>query len=147
MYNLILKRMYFVNNVCFFTSILMRLFIFCLYKEIIVMKIVQCVSSMMITLLSGVVLMQLLCVTAEGLTTVAVSGVMSAVDNTTCEYIRIECALHEGCNQALQNYFEKCDRILKANSTTCPESCMNALVALTSTVQGSGLLDVSITYK
>lgn len=61
----------------------------------------------------------------------------------TCEDVRLRCAFGTGCSLALHNYFIKCDRILQTNPTTCPETCLYSLVALTSTDDGKRLLDVS----
>ncbi|XP_015366852.1 PREDICTED: growth arrest-specific protein 1-like [Diuraphis noxia] len=58
-----------------------------------------------------------------------------------CEDVRMKCAFGPGCSMALHNYFAKCDRMLQADSTTCPESCLYALVALLSTEDGKRMLD------
>lgn len=60
-----------------------------------------------------------------------------------CEDVRLKCAFGPGCSMALHNYFAKCDRMLQADATTCPESCLYALVALISTEDGKRMLDVS----
>lgn len=137
-----MQRIYIRIFYCFYIRFLFVQY----FRKFCDMNTVRCGSSAMMsmTLLSVFVLVQILCVYGE-LTTVAVTGeVSSATDKNTCEKIRIKCAYHEGCYHALQNYFEKCDRILRADSKTCPEPCMHALVTLTSTEQGSGLLDVSV---
>lgn len=64
----------------------------------------------------------------------------------TCEDVRLRCAFGTGCSLALHNYFIKCDRILQTNPTTCPETCLYSLVALTSTDDGKRLLDVSTIF-
>lgn len=61
----------------------------------------------------------------------------------SCEEVRVRCAFGTGCSVALHNYFAKCDKVLQADSTSCPESCLYALVALTSTEDGKRMLDVS----
>lgn len=64
----------------------------------------------------------------------------------SCEEVRVRCAFGAGCSVALHNYFAKCDKVLQADSTSCPESCLYALVALTSTEDGKRMLDVSYFY-
>ncbi|XP_050539334.1 uncharacterized protein LOC126904379 [Daktulosphaira vitifoliae] len=61
--------------------------------------------------------------------------------SVTCEDLRVRCAFATGCSMALHNYFTKCDQSLRADSTTCSESCLYALVTLTSTEEGKKLLD------
>jgi growth arrest-specific protein 1 len=74
------------------------------------------------------------------------SAVAVADNQVMCEDVRIKCAMGLGCSTALTHYFAKCDRILQTDSTTCPESCLYALVALTSTEDGKRMMDVSIHY-
>lgn len=58
-----------------------------------------------------------------------------------CEHVRTRCAFDVGCGVALHNYFDKCDSLLRADSTKCHEECLYALVALMSTHQGRSMLD------
>lgn len=71
------------------------------------------------------------------------AGTNAVVDNSQvmCEDVRLKCAFGPGCSMALHNYFAKCDRMLQADATTCPESCLYALVALISTEDGKRMLD------
>lgn len=83
----------------------------------------------------------------EGLALVD-AGTNALVDRNQvmCEDVRLKCAFGPGCSMALHNYFAKCDRMLQADSTKCPESCLFALVALISTEDGKRMLDVSTRY-
>lgn len=78
----------------------------------------------------------------EGLVDAGV-GATAVADHhqVMCEDVRLRCAFGPGCSMALHNYFAKCDRMLQADSTTCPESCLYALVALISTEDGRRMLD------
>jgi len=61
----------------------------------------------------------------------------------TCEEVRLRCAFDPTCSMALHTYFNKCDKMLQDDSSKCPESCLYALVALTSTAAGKQMLDCS----
>lgn len=63
-----------------------------------------------------------------------------------CEDLRLRCAFADGCGVALHNYFLKCDKMLQTEPTSCPDSCLYALVALTSTVEGKSMMEVSTSY-
>jgi hypothetical protein len=98
--------------------------------------------SMVALLLLGMVSLAL----CNGERLVDNSAVAVADNQVMCEDVRIKCAMGLGCSTALTHYFAKCDRILQTDSTTCPESCLYALVALTSTEDGKRMMDVSIHY-
>lgn len=73
-----------------------------------------------------------------------IAGAMEVVyRQPTCEEVRLQCAFAPSCSMALHTYFNKCDKMLQDDSTRCPESCLYALVALTSTAAGKQMLDVS----
>ncbi|XP_050431970.1 growth arrest-specific protein 1-like [Adelges cooleyi] len=81
--------------------------------------------------------------TSDAAAAAATVGTAVANDrhSPTCEEVRVRCAFGSGCSVALHNYFTKCDQMLRADSTTCPESCLYALVSITSTEEGKKLLD------
>jgi len=102
-------------------------------------------TTNVITIISMVALL------LSGMVSLALSSGEKLVDNSAvavsdnqqvmCEDVRMRCAMGLGCSTALQHYFAKCDRILQTDSTTCPESCLYALVALTSTEDGKRMMD------
>ncbi|GLV39786.1 hypothetical protein CBL_08148, partial [Carabus blaptoides fortunei] len=58
-----------------------------------------------------------------------------------CEEARLKCAYRTGCGRALQNYLMGCSAVLQGPpSSTCPENCQHALIALTSTDEGKDLM-------
>jgi growth arrest-specific protein 1 len=59
---------------------------------------------------------------------------------SSCEQARLKCAYRAGCGMALQNYIVGCTGVLHGASTSCPESCQLALIALTSTEEGKDLM-------
>jgi growth arrest-specific protein 1 len=70
----------------------------------------------------------------------AVCCVLRAVTSSSCEEARLKCAYRTGCGMALQNYIVGCSGVLHGASTSCPESCQLALIALTSTEEGKDLM-------
>ncbi|XP_024081784.1 growth arrest-specific protein 1-like [Cimex lectularius] len=59
-----------------------------------------------------------------------------------CEEARLKCALRDGCGTALQGYFLSCSELHKSRQlTSCPEDCLNSLIALTSTHEGKQLMN------
>lgn len=96
--------------------------------------------SMVALLLSG--MMPLVLCSGERLEDNSAVAVADS-QQVMCEDVRMKCAFGMGCSMALQHYFAKCDRILQTDSTTCPESCLFALVALISTEDGKRMMDVS----
>jgi len=103
------------------------------------------ITMLMVALLLSSVLA--LCDTEGlGLVDAGTNAVVDHHNQVMCEDVRLKCAFGPGCSMALHNYFAKCDRMLQADSTTCPESCLYALVALISTEDGKRMLDVSTYY-
>jgi growth arrest-specific protein 1 len=70
----------------------------------------------------------------------AVCCVLRVVATSSCEEARLKCAYRTGCGMALQNYIVGCSGVLRGASTSCPESCQLALIALTSTEEGKDLM-------
>ena len=69
---------------------------------------------------------------------------ISAAMAITCEEARMKCAFRTGCGNALQGYILGCSAILQDSPPdTCPEECQNALVALSSTDEGTDLMTVN----
>jgi len=71
---------------------------------------------------------------------------LTSASMMSCEAARHKCAFASACTKALQTYFARCDEFLKNDPTKCPDSCLFALVALTSTHDGKRMLDVSILF-
>lgn len=69
--------------------------------------------------------------------TTSISAVMS------CEDARLRCAYRSGCGMALQQYLTRCSSVLGGAVGGCPEICLHALIALTSTDEGKELMTVS----
>ncbi len=61
----------------------------------------------------------------------------------SCEDARVKCAYRTGCGAALQQYVTNCATDLRGRVTSCPETCLLALIALTSTDEGKQLTSVS----
>lgn len=68
----------------------------------------------------------------------------TAGNQPSCEDVRYQCAFDSACSEGLKSYFLMCDKLLQADTTKCPETCLFALVALTTTYHGQRLLDVSV---
>lgn len=68
----------------------------------------------------------------------------TAANQPSCEDVRYQCAFDSACSEGLKSYFLTCDRLLQADTSKCPESCLFALVALTTTYHGQRLLNVSV---
>jgi len=66
---------------------------------------------------------------------------LTSASMMSCETARHKCAFASACTKALQTYFARCDEFLKNDPTKCPDSCLFALVALTSTHDGKRMLD------
>nr|CAD7414050.1 unnamed protein product [Timema poppensis] len=60
----------------------------------------------------------------------------------SCEEARLKCAYRTGCGMALNKYFIGCSAVLHGATSTCPEVCQHALIALTSTEEGQDLMTV-----
>ncbi|XP_026763182.1 growth arrest-specific protein 1-like [Galleria mellonella] len=58
-----------------------------------------------------------------------------------CEDVQMQCAYRSGCGKALNNYMIFCSEVLTTGTSTCPEYCEYALIALTSTPEGKDLLN------
>lgn len=58
----------------------------------------------------------------------------------SCEDARLRCAYRTGCGMALQHYLTRCSSVLRGAVNGCPEICLHALVALTSTDEGKELM-------
>ncbi|CAG2057098.1 unnamed protein product, partial [Timema podura] len=58
----------------------------------------------------------------------------------SCEEARLKCAYRTGCGMALNKYFIGCSAVLHGATSTCPEVCQHALIALTSTEEGQDLM-------
>lgn len=116
-------------------------------SETVMMKIASRCSTAMMAL-SGTVLLLLLCsgVCSTQVVATAVAVAVEPIPIVLCEDLRLKCAFAQGCAVALHNYFLKCDKTLQSNPTYCPDSCLYALVALTSTEEGRSMLEVSISY-
>lgn len=68
----------------------------------------------------------------------------AANNQPSCEDVRYQCAFDSACSEGLKSYFLTCDKLLQADTSKCPEACLFALVALTTTYHGQRLLDVSV---
>lgn len=68
----------------------------------------------------------------------------TAANQPSCEDVRYQCAFDSACSEGLKSYFLTCDKLLQADTSKCPEACLFALVALTTTYHGQRLLDVSV---
>ena len=78
------------------------------------------------------------------LVAMAVWCLLRVAASSSCEEARLKCAYRTGCGMALQNYIMGCNSVLHGEPTsTCPESCQHALIALTSTEEGQELMTVS----
>ncbi|XP_025198985.1 growth arrest-specific protein 1-like [Melanaphis sacchari] len=95
--------------------------------------------SMVVLLLSGMV--SLVLCGGERLEDNSAVAVIDNNQQVMCEDVRMKCAMGMGCSMALQHYLAKCDKVLQTDSATCPESCLYALVALTSTEDGKRMMD------
>ncbi|XP_012263320.1 growth arrest-specific protein 1-like isoform X2 [Athalia rosae] len=59
----------------------------------------------------------------------------------SCVDANLRCAYRSGCGMALQQYLTKCSSDLQGDAVrVCPESCLHALIALTSTDEGKELM-------
>ena len=77
------------------------------------------------------------------LVAMAVWCVLRVAASSSCEEARLKCAYRTGCGMALQNYIVGCSSVLHGPPTsTCPETCQHALIALTSTEEGKDLMTV-----
>lgn len=61
----------------------------------------------------------------------------------SCEEARLKCAYRTGCGRALQSYIVGCSSLHHSPPGHCPETCQQALIALTSTDEGKDLMTVS----
>ncbi|XP_015515018.1 growth arrest-specific protein 1 [Neodiprion lecontei] len=83
---------------------------------------------------------------AGRLRTALVSLILLAVCTTStsavmrCEDARLRCAYRAGCGMALQHYVTRCSSVLGGAGGGCPETCLHALIALTSTDEGKELM-------
>lgn len=64
----------------------------------------------------------------------------------SCEDARLRCAYRSGCGMALQQYLTRCSSVLRGAVGACPEICLHALVALTSTDEGKEFMTVSRSF-
>lgn len=106
----------------------------------LVAEIVQAMKTATMALLWGMALL----VWGGGWPTIAGAKEVG-YHQPTCEEVRLQCAFAPSCSMALHTYFNKCDKMLQDDSTKCPQSCLYALVALTSTAAGKQMMDVSVT--
>ncbi|XP_011312894.1 growth arrest-specific protein 1 [Fopius arisanus] len=58
----------------------------------------------------------------------------------SCENARVKCAFRSGCGTALQQYIGSCASDLRGGVTSCPETCLLTLIALSSTDEGKQLM-------
>lgn len=60
-----------------------------------------------------------------------------------CEDARLKCAYRTGCGAALQQYIISCASDLQGDGDECSQTCLLALIAVTSTDEGKQLMTVS----
>ncbi|XP_063982243.1 growth arrest-specific protein 1-like [Diachasmimorpha longicaudata] len=66
-------------------------------------------------------------------------GTNTTSASISCEDARVKCAYRTGCGAALQQYVTNCATDLRGRVTSCPETCLLALIALMSTDEGKQL--------
>lgn len=69
---------------------------------------------------------------------------VAAGDAARCQEAQLRCAYRSGCGAALENYELMCNDVMAEPNARCTKGCEYALIALTSTVEGKDLMNVSI---